>query len=108
VNSKIKTMLFVALFWLSIPLSLVLSAAGIWKNNYWLVLMGALLLVPVAYYLSGAPDSKGIPALLPLFQVGSAAALREGYKGWAWLLLLPALAAALCFVGTALVYQIAS
>lgn len=94
------------LFWLSIPLSLVLSVIGVLKNKFWLVLLGAALFVPVSYYLNGSPTLYGFAILLPLFQVGSAAAVREGNKLWAWLLLLPAFFMVIWFLVVALLYQI--
>ncbi|MCQ3936081.1 MAG: hypothetical protein DPW18_03420 [Chloroflexi bacterium] len=100
-------MLIPLLFWASIPLSLLFSAYGVWKDKYWLVFLGALSFLPVAYYLNGSPSSNGYAILLPLFQVGSAAAVKEGSKVWAWILLLPALLTVLWFVGVILYYQLA-
>jgi hypothetical protein len=85
--------------------SLLLSALGVWKEKYWLVLLGAVLFIPFSYYLSGAPGSYRLPLFLPLFQAFSAVAVREKQKRWAWLLLLPAGLAALYIVLVALVYQ---
>jgi hypothetical protein len=86
-------------------LSLLVSAIGILKENVWLVILGAVLFAPFSYYLSGAPGLAGLPILLPGFQVGSAIAVREKNKLWAWLLLVPALFAALWVVGVALLYS---
>jgi hypothetical protein len=86
-------------------LSLLLSAIGVLKEKYWLVIIGALLFVPFSYYLSGSPGLAGLPILLPGFQVGSAIAVREKSKLWAWLLLVPAFFAALWVAGVALYYQ---
>jgi hypothetical protein len=85
--------------------SLLLSVIGILKEKYWLVMVGAILFIPFSYYLSGAPGVARLPILLPGFQVGSALAVREKSKLWAWLLLLPAFFAALWVVGVALSYQ---
>jgi hypothetical protein len=86
-------------------LSLLVSAIGILKEKVWLVILGAVLFAPFSYYLSGAPGLAGLPILLPGFQVGSAIAVREKNKLWAWLLLVPALFAALWVVGVALLYS---
>lgn len=94
------------LFWLSIPLSLVLSVIGVLKNKFWIVLLGAVLFIPIAYYLNGSPASYGFAILLPVFQVASAAAVREGNKFWAWVLLLPAVLSVVWFVIVILLYQI--
>ena len=86
-------------------LSLLVSVIGILKEKVWLVILGAVLFAPFSYYLSGAPGLAGLPILLPGFQVGSAIAVREKNKLWAWLLLIPALFAALWVVGVALLYN---
>jgi hypothetical protein len=87
-------------------LSLLVSVIGVLKEKFWLVILGALLFIPFAYYLSGGPGSGGFPILLPLFQVGSAVAVRRKNKLWSWLLLLPAFLAVLWVAGLALFYQI--
>lgn len=75
------------LFWLSLPLSVISSVAGILKDKYWLSILGAFLFLPLAYYMNGSPTLHGFPILLPVFQLASAAAVSEGYKRWAWLFL---------------------
>jgi hypothetical protein len=86
-------------------LSLLLSAIGVLKEKYWLVIISAVLFVPFSYYLSGSPGLAGLPILLPGFQVGSAIAVREKSRLWAWLLLVPAFFAAFWVAGVALYYQ---
>ena len=98
--------LILLLFWMSIPASLILSVAGVVKEKFWLVLLGALLFLPLSYYVNGSPSYNGFAILLPLFQVASAAALREGNKFWAWILLMPALFSVLWFVFAILFYQL--
>lgn len=83
-------------------LSLVLSAIGVWKGRFWLVILGAVLLLPFSYYMNGYPNLRGFAILLPLFQMGSAAAVRENNKTWAWILLAPPLLAALWIIGVVL------
>jgi hypothetical protein len=56
-------------------LSLVIPTVGVAKKIFWLLLIGAALFIPFACYLSGAPGTKGPAILLPLFQIGSAAAV---------------------------------
>ena len=89
----------------AVLLSLLVSSIGILKEKVWLVILGAVLFAPFSYYLSGAPGLAGLPILLPGFQVGSAIAVREKNRLWAWLLLVPALFAALWVVGVALLYR---
>jgi hypothetical protein len=94
------------LFWLSIPVSLALSVIGILKNKYWLVLIGAALFFPISYYFNGSPTSNGYGLFLPVFQVISAAAVREGNKFWAWLFLMPAFLIVFWFIAVVLLYQL--
>ena len=98
-------MLIVILFWLSIPVSLVLSIIGVLKNKYWFLLIGAVLFFPISYYFNGSPTFHGYGLFLPIFQVISAAAVREGNKLWAWLFLLPAFLTVFWFISVALIYQ---
>ena len=98
-------MLFALLFWLCIPLSLIVSVIGVQKGRFWLVLLGALFFVPVTYYLNGSPNFRGYAILLPLFQVLSAAAVREKNKPWGWLLLAPAFLTIFWFLAVVLYYQ---
>lgn len=85
--------------------SLVLSVAGVLKDKFWLVILGAVLFIPFSYYLNGSPGLRGFAILLPLFQMGCAAAVRENNKLWAWLLLLPAFLASLWVFGVVLLYN---
>jgi len=89
----------------AVILSLLVSVIGVLTKKYWLVIIGALLFAPFSYYLSGSPGLAGLPILLPGFQVGSAVAVREKNKLWAWLLLLPAFFAALWVAGIGLFYN---
>jgi hypothetical protein len=89
----------------AVLLSLGLSAIGVFKEKVWLVIIGAILFAPFSYYLSGSPGLAGLPILLPGFQVGSALAVREKNKLWAWLLLVPAFFVVLWVAAVALFYQ---
>lgn len=86
----------------AVILSLLVSAIGVLKEKVWLVVVGAVLFLPFSYYLSGAPGLAGLPLLLPGFQVGSAIAVREKKRMWAWLLLLPPLLVILWILGAVL------
>jgi hypothetical protein len=85
-------------------LSLLLSVIGVLTEKFWLVIIGAALFIPFSYYLSGSPGLAGLPILLPGFQVGSAVAIREKSKLWAWLLLVPALLTVLWVGSVVLIY----
>jgi hypothetical protein len=85
------------LFWSSILLSLALSVLGAVKGKYWLLLTGAVLFLPICYYFNGSPVFHGYFICVPAFQVMGAAAVRQGRKVWAWLLLAPAFLTAIWF-----------
>jgi hypothetical protein len=95
------------IFWLSIPVSLLLSVMGVLKNKYWLVLIGAALFFPLSYYFNGSPTFHGVGLFLPIFQIICAAAVKEGNKLWAWLFLLPALLIVFWFIFVVLFNQFA-
>ena len=75
--------------WPAILSSQVLSAAGILKRKPWMVALGGILCVPFSFYLSGFQAVRFLAFLLPLFQFGSAWALRANRKILAWILLFP-------------------
>jgi hypothetical protein len=85
-------------------LSLLLSVIGVLTQKFWLVIIGAILFAPFSYYLSGSPGLAGLPILLPGFQVGSAVAVREKNRLWAWLLLAPAFLTVLWVAGLVLIF----
>lgn len=89
----------------AVLVSLVLSVIGVLKEKFWLVILGAVLIIPFAYYLNGSPGLRGFAILLPLFQMVSAAAVREKSNIWAWILLVPAFLASFWALGAALYYQ---
>ena len=86
-------------------LSLLVSAVGIAKNKYWLVLICALLFLPFTYYLYGSPAFfSGFVFLLPLLQFGSALAVFKKKRTLAWLLLTPSIVMVLWILGVVLIY----
>lgn len=85
-----------------VVLSLLCSAVGVVRMKHWLLILGAVLFLPFAYYMNGYPNLRGFAILLPLFQMGSAAAVRENNKTWAWILLAPAFLVVLWIIGVAL------
>jgi hypothetical protein len=90
----------------AIFVSLLVSALGVIKDKYGLVVLGAILFIPFSYYLNGAAHGSGLPLLLPLFQAGSAAAVHYKDKLWAWILLTPALLVSLYVVFVVLFLRI--
>ena len=79
--------------WPGAVTSLALSVAGLITKRYWLLLVGAVLLIPSTYYLGGGPGIYRLIMLVPLFQLGSAFAIYKNKILLAWSLLVPALLA---------------
>jgi hypothetical protein len=75
--------------WPAILGSQVISAVGIVIRKPWVVALGGLICIPFAFYLSGYQAVRFFAFLLPLFQFGSAWALRANRKMLAWILLFP-------------------
>lgn len=75
--------------WPFILLSLAISGIGITNNKAWLVLIGAVIIIPFCYYLNGIKLFSGVGLVLPFFHIGSAVAVFEESDLWAWLLLVP-------------------
>ena len=94
------------LFFPAAFVSLIVSVIGILKDKYWLVIIGTVLFLPFSYYMFGASHANPFAFLPLLFQVISAAAVREKNKLWAWILLAPSFLAMLWIVGVVLLYQI--
>lgn len=94
------------LFFPAAFVSLIVSAIGVHKDKYGLVILGAFLFFPFSYYMFGASHANPFAFLPLLFQVISAAAIREKNKLWAWILLAPSFLAMLWIVGAVLLYQV--
>lgn len=81
------TMVLFVLFWCW-PISLLISLIGLIKKRPKWLILGAILYLPFALYLSLLPLFKGYPLLFPLFLVGASVALKKDKTGLAWLLFL--------------------
>ncbi|MCX6033842.1 MAG: hypothetical protein NTV38_02525 [Chloroflexi bacterium] len=77
--------------WPAILVSLALCIAGLLSKKVPLVVIGALLFVPPAWFLSGYPRVYWLGPLLPIFLLGAAYALHRKNMLLAWLLTLPAI-----------------
>ncbi len=75
--------------WPAVIISLALSAAGIlWRKPVMLVI-GAVICVPFAWYLSGYPAIRSAANLLPLLTGSAAYAIHKDKTNLAWLLHSP-------------------
>ncbi len=72
-------------------ISLGSALAGLIRKQYWFLVVGALLILPSSYYLSGGPGSYRLPLLAPLFLLGSAYAVYKNKMVFAWALFAPTL-----------------
>ena len=78
-----------------ILLSLSVSSLGVALEKFWLSVIGAVLFIPCAYIFGVVLYPSGLGFVLLLFQIGSAAAVRQKNSRWAWLLLMPSFLATL-------------
>ena len=75
--------------WLAILASLFFGVLGIVRKMPLWILIGGLLVIPHAYYLSGTPLIGSAGFLLPVAYGGAAVSVRYRVRWLAWLLLLP-------------------
>ena len=75
--------------WPMIGLVVGISLVGLAAKRWWLLLAGAFLVLPPAYYLSGNPSINYWSFLAPLFLAGSGFAVKGGKFLAGWLLFLP-------------------
>ena len=83
--------ILVSLFfgWPAVLGSVVLIVIGLFRSNYRLVIMGAVLAFPFSWVLSGFPVVKSPIFLAPLLPFSAAFALSRGREMIAWLLAIP-------------------
>jgi hypothetical protein len=75
--------------WPGIVSSLVISLVGLIIRKHSFLLIGALLAVPFSWYIGMTPLLKYWGLGIPLFQVGSAIAIKRKVFWLSWLLILP-------------------
>lgn len=78
--------------WPAVIASLAIGALGIVWKKPWIVLLGGVVVLPHAWYLSGSPSIQWAAYFLPLAYVGSAITVRYQSHWLAGLWLLPQLA----------------
>ncbi len=90
---NITQYLIVIIFgWPFMALAIFVSVVGVIFERAGLVLIGAVLIIPFCYNLSGTSIFSIFSLLLPVFQAGSAWAVKEENETWSWLLLMPTFA----------------
>jgi ABC-type phosphate transport system permease subunit len=72
--------------WPAIITSILLSIAGVWLKKPTLLVVAGIVCIPFTYYLSGFRNPA---VILPLFQFGSAYAVKYQKTAIAWLLIAP-------------------
>jgi hypothetical protein len=75
--------------WPAVVAGMILTAAGILSRRPLIVLGGAILVVPFAFYLAATPRFRLLGPLLWLFLPAAAFLLSRGMTRLAWLFLLP-------------------
>jgi hypothetical protein len=83
--------ILVAIFfgWPAITASLILCVIGLLKQNYWLLIISAIVAFPFSWFLSGFPIVNSPLFLLPLFVFGAAWAMHRHREMLAWFLAIP-------------------
>lgn len=75
--------------WPGIIASLLLLAAGLTRKRPGLIILGAILAVPISWYLGSTPLFRYVLYFMPLLLTGSALAMRYQKMILAWLLVIP-------------------
>jgi hypothetical protein len=65
------------IFWGSTILSICFSVAGVLTRRPWLLMAGAVLAIPVAFYLGASPRFKVWAFFLPVLQAVAAGLVRR-------------------------------
>jgi hypothetical protein len=85
----LTTLALIFMGWPAIIGTCMLCIVGLVRKQPALLVLGALLVAPFAWYLSMTPLFRTIGFSLPLFLLGAAYVLSRGRRGMAQLLLLP-------------------
>ena len=79
----------ILLGWPAILVSLVLSVVGIVRRSPAWLIISAIVVVPLAFYLFGTPRFWWAGLLCPVLLVGASIAIRRSRPGLAWSLFVP-------------------
>jgi len=75
--------------WPGIIGAIVFVSYGMYSQRIWLVIIGALLAIPISWYLGSTPKFRYFMYGLPLLFVGSAIAVKLRKNILAWILVIP-------------------
>ena len=78
--------------WPFVAFSLIATVVGILYEIPFLVILGAITIVPFSYQLNNVQYFRGVAFFLPVLQLFSAWALKEERNVWAWVLFAPTIA----------------
>ena len=78
--------------WPFVAFSLIATVVGILYEIPFLVILGAITIVPFSYQLNNVQYFRGVAFFLPVLQLFSAWALKEEKNVWAWVLFAPTIA----------------
>jgi len=81
------TLVAVLFGWPALVLGIVLAVCGACLKRAVLPLLGAIVVLPVAWYLSGTPRFGGFAWLLPVLLAASALSIYRRWRGVTWSLL---------------------
>ena len=78
--------------WPFVAFSLIATVVGILYEIPFLVILGAITIVPFSYQLNNVQYFRGVAFFLPVLQLFSAWALKEERNDWASVLFAPTIA----------------
>ncbi len=82
-------LLFLFVCWPAILATIVIAAIGLWKNNYRLIFVAAVLAFPFSWFVSGFPIVRSFWFLLPLLPLASSYLMFRRREMLAWLVAIP-------------------
>ena len=85
----IETILAILVGWPIIAISVLLCLAGLLAQRPTWIMIGALLAIPLAFYLSATPNFRYWGMVIPLFPLGASYAVQQERGILGLLLLLP-------------------
>ena len=75
--------------WPAILITVILTAFGLWKSNYRIIVTASMLAFPFSWFLSGFPIIRSPAFLLPVILFASAFAMYRKHEMLAWIIAVP-------------------